>query len=106
MILQCVAPLQCCRVPHNPTTGFAPRKSSSSPETVPVTPPFSSLSTTTRRRALSLSFISVLISFLAPSCSSSAISDFSELLNSGRVRALDLRLGSGEAPTDGDQSSL
>ncbi|PON97924.1 Peptidyl-prolyl cis-trans isomerase, FKBP-type [Trema orientale] len=112
MILQCVAPLQCYRVPHNLTIGLAPRKWSTS-EAISVTPPSSpssSSSCTTRREVLSLPFISAtcssLLSLLAPGSSSFAISDFSELPNSGGVKALDLRLGSGEAPSNGDQVAI
>ncbi|KAI9126644.1 hypothetical protein K1719_002240 [Acacia pycnantha] len=81
-----------------------------------------SSSTTTRRRAVSLSLLSAasfygLISSLPPpssaasslSSSSSSkfpVSDFSELPNSGGVKALDLLRGSGEVPTSGDQVAI
>ncbi|XP_062078635.1 peptidyl-prolyl cis-trans isomerase FKBP17-1, chloroplastic [Humulus lupulus] len=112
MILQCIAPHQCFRVPQSLTNRFVTRMSSSS-ETISATPPprppLSSPSTT-RREALSLSFISAtcssLLSLLTPASASSAISDFFELPNSGGVKALDLRLGSGEVPSNGDQVAI
>jgi len=67
------------------------------------------------RRPLSLSLISTTFSALifslplppsysSPSPSSKRpIADFSELPNSGGVKALELLVGSGEVPQDGDQ---
>ncbi|CAK8571424.1 unnamed protein product [Lathyrus sativus] len=72
------------------------------------------------RRPLSLSLISTTFSALIfslppPSSSSSPlplpsakrpIADFSELPNSGGVKALELLVGSGEVPSDGDQVEI
>ncbi|XP_061368726.1 peptidyl-prolyl cis-trans isomerase FKBP17-1, chloroplastic isoform X2 [Gastrolobium bilobum] len=70
------------------------------------------------RRPLSLSLISTTFSafiFSLPSPPSSSspspspkypISDFFELPNSGGVKALDLLVGSGEVPADGDQVAI
>uniref|UniRef100_A0A803QAI0 peptidylprolyl isomerase n=1 Tax=Cannabis sativa TaxID=3483 RepID=A0A803QAI0_CANSA len=109
MILQCFAPQQCFGVPQSLTNRFVTRKSSSSETISACLPP---LSSKTRREALSLSFISatcsslLLPALLTPASASSAISDFFELPNSGGVKALDLRLGSGEVPSNGDQVAI
>ncbi|PNX99862.1 peptidyl-prolyl cis-trans isomerase fkbp17- chloroplastic-like [Trifolium pratense] len=70
------------------------------------------------RRPLSLSLISTTFSalifsltpqpsFSSPSSSSKfPIADFSELPNSGGVKALELLVGSGEVPEDGDQVEI
>ncbi|KAL5549109.1 hypothetical protein UlMin_004340 [Ulmus minor] len=109
MILQCVVPIQHCRVPYHLTVRFSLPKSSPS-KTFRLTHSSSSPALTTRREALSLSFISTtsstLISLLAPASSKSAISDFFELPDSGGVKALDLRVGSGEVPAVGDQVAV
>ncbi|KAG2684177.1 hypothetical protein I3760_10G064600 [Carya illinoinensis] len=72
----------------------------------------SSSPTTSRRAALSLSLFStafptlVFSSSAASSSSKSAVSEFSELPNSGGVKVLDLRFGSGDVPRNGDQVAV
>ncbi|CAL2226112.1 unnamed protein product [Prunus armeniaca] len=99
MILQCFAALQCSIVPHHPTVRLV------HPKIISPTP---SSSTITRRGALSAALISTtftLILTLTPP-SKSAIAEFSELPNSGGVKALELRLGDGEVPAAGDQVAV
>ncbi|KAK7279502.1 hypothetical protein RJT34_24555 [Clitoria ternatea] len=67
--------------------------------------------TTTTRRTISLSLFSAFIfsppSFsLPPPSSKFPVSDFFQIPNSGGVKALDLLLGSGQVPTDGDQVAI
>ncbi|ONI27448.1 hypothetical protein PRUPE_1G087100 [Prunus persica] len=99
MILQCFAALQCSIVPHHPTVRLV------HPKIISPTP---SSSTITRRGALSAALTSTtftLILTLTPP-SKSAIAEFSELPRSGGVKALELRLGDGEVPADGDQVAV
>ncbi|KAI4296962.1 hypothetical protein L6164_036877 [Bauhinia variegata] len=77
-----------------------------------------SASSSASRRTLSLSVISTTFnalvfsisppSFSSPSPSSSkfSVSDFFELQNSGGVKALDLLVGSGDVPANGDQVAI
>ncbi|XP_020552009.1 peptidyl-prolyl cis-trans isomerase FKBP17-1, chloroplastic isoform X1 [Sesamum indicum] len=63
-------------------------------------------STSTRRRALSLITITTIFSdccFCSNYTWSKQVSDFVELPASGGVKALDLRIGDGETPSDGDK---
>lgn len=102
---------QCFASPHSVLTRlFVPSQSH-------IESAISSSSSTTRR-ALSLSLVSTtfysLIFSVSPSSSTAAaaasskstLSDFFELQDSGGVKALDLLVGSGEVPADGDQVSL
>ncbi|KAB1222128.1 Peptidyl-prolyl cis-trans isomerase FKBP17-1, chloroplastic [Morella rubra] len=101
MILQCSATVQRPLVPHHPKS---PSNNAS------ATTSFSSSYslTASRRTALSLSVFSTIFSTLIypSSASSSSNSEFSELPNSSGVKVLDLRLGSGEVPGDGDQVAV
>ncbi|KAJ6889179.1 peptidyl-prolyl cis-trans isomerase FKBP17-1 [Populus alba x Populus x berolinensis] len=86
------------------------------PHHLPSSPPISSTSTSPpspTRRALSLSIISLstaLFSIPVFSCpaasSATSITDFLDLPNSGGVKALDLRIGSGPVPDEGDQVAI
>ncbi|GLT63060.1 hypothetical protein SLA2020_356530 [Shorea laevis] len=101
-MIQCSAAVQCPRVSHHPILRFVP----------PTSSPASSSSVTSRRAALSLCLFSTTFSTLifsppaSSSSSKSAISDFRELPNSGGVKVLDVRFGSGEVPLDGDQVAV
>ncbi|KAB2600101.1 peptidyl-prolyl cis-trans isomerase FKBP17-1 [Pyrus ussuriensis x Pyrus communis] len=97
MILKCFAPLQCFHVPHHPTVRLVHPN---------VTSPTPSSLITTRRGALSTTLISTTLFTLTPPSKSATITEFSELPNSGGVKALDLRLGDGQVPADGDQVSV
>ncbi|GMP71444.1 hypothetical protein CsSME_00029841 [Camellia sinensis var. sinensis] len=69
----------------------------------------SSSSSSLKRRAISLSVISTALSVLIiPNSKSSCWSkpEFLELQNSGGVKALDLRIGDGDLPFDGDQVAI
>ncbi|CAN6552187.1 unnamed protein product [Malus baccata var. baccata] len=97
MIHKCFAPLQCFHVPHHPTVRLVHPN---------VTSPTPSSLITTRRGALSTTLISTTLFTLTPPSKSATIPEFSELPNSGGVKALDLRLGDGQVPADGDQVSV
>ncbi|AEE84231.1 putative protein [Arabidopsis thaliana] len=75
----------------------APSSSSSSSSTVAAA----------SRRSISLSIIAVTSSVVSSFCfSSPALADFSEIPNSGGVKALDLRIGDGDVPIEGDQIEI
>lgn len=97
MMLQYSAAPQCSLAPHHPPVRFV------LPKIISCTSLSSNL---TRRGALSTALISTtlgtLIFTISPP-SKSAITEFLEIPNSGGVKALDLRLGAGEVPSDGDQ---
>ncbi|CAK7336967.1 unnamed protein product [Dovyalis caffra] len=86
------------------------------PHHLPSSPTVSSTSPlppSTTRRALSLSIISFATGFSIPtfSCcppaySATSTTDFLDLPNSGGVKALDLRTGSGPVPSEGDQIAI
>ncbi|CAK9187160.1 unnamed protein product [Ilex paraguariensis] len=109
MVIQCAASISSIHEPHHLTAPF------SLPQTpfnlISATSSSSSAksSPTTRRALLSLSTVSTALGVLAfcrnHSCwSKAAISEFFELQNSGGVKALDLRIGEGEVPVDGNQT--
>nr|GME05881.1 peptidyl-prolyl cis-trans isomerase FKBP17-1, chloroplastic [Ipomoea batatas]GME05919.1 peptidyl-prolyl cis-trans isomerase FKBP17-1, chloroplastic [Ipomoea batatas]GME11324.1 peptidyl-prolyl cis-trans isomerase FKBP17-1, chloroplastic [Ipomoea batatas] len=95
-----------------------PISTDSTPQTsvlipIPAIPSSSSLCTTKSRRDFSLSAIT--ISFSALIFSNAQIPNswaktepprFAELPNSGGVKALDLRIGDGEVPFDGDEVAI
>ncbi|KAL0699237.1 hypothetical protein Bca4012_055359 [Brassica carinata] len=67
----------------------------------------SSSSVTASRRAVSLSIIAVASSVISSGYfSSPALAEFSEIPNSGGVKSLDLRIGDGEVPIEGDQVAI
>ncbi|KAL0799333.1 hypothetical protein Bca101_054508 [Brassica carinata] len=67
----------------------------------------SSSSVTASRRAVSLSIIAVASSVISSGYfSSPALAEFSEIPNSGGVKSLDLRIGDGEVPIEGDQQYI
>ncbi|KAL1205253.1 Peptidyl-prolyl cis-trans isomerase FKBP17-1 [Cardamine amara subsp. amara] len=77
--------------------------SSSSP------PPSSSSSSSVAasRRSISLSIITATSLVISSVClSSPALAEFSEIPNSGGVKSLDLRIGDGEVPIEGDQIAI
>ncbi|KAL6185432.1 hypothetical protein ACLB2K_041566 [Fragaria x ananassa] len=71
-----------------------------------ITSATSSPSSVTRRVVLSTALISTTLGFTVSTPSNPAAAEFLELPNSGSVKALDLRLGTGEVPSDGDQVSV
>ncbi|XP_062160903.1 peptidyl-prolyl cis-trans isomerase FKBP17-1, chloroplastic isoform X2 [Alnus glutinosa] len=107
-MIQCAAAVQCPRASHHSILRFVPPISPSNNVSA-TSSPASSSSVTSRRAALSLSLFSATFSALifsppaSSSSSKSAISEFRELPNSGGVKVLDVRFGSGELPLDGDQ---
>ncbi|KAL9287451.1 Peptidyl-prolyl cis-trans isomerase FKBP17-1 [Arabidopsis thaliana] len=69
--------------------------------------PSSSTVAAASRRSISLSIIAVTSSVVSSFCfSSPALADFSEIPNSGGVKALDLRIGDGDVPIEGDQIEI
>ncbi|KAJ6748197.1 PEPTIDYL-PROLYL CIS-TRANS ISOMERASE FKBP17-1 CHLOROPLASTIC [Salix purpurea] len=90
------------------------RPSLHEPRHLPSSPVISStspLSSSPTRRALSLSIISLSTVLSIPTLSrpaaAAAIADFSDLPDSGGVKALDLRIGSGSVvPDEGDQVAI
>ncbi|XP_050375262.1 peptidyl-prolyl cis-trans isomerase FKBP17-1, chloroplastic [Argentina anserina] len=99
MMLQYSAALRCSLAPDHPTT---------LPSVLPNTTTSSTSSplTLTRRVVFSAALISTTLGFAVSSPSNSAAAEFLELPNSGGVKALDLRVGTGEVPSDGDQVSV
>ncbi|XP_022142399.1 peptidyl-prolyl cis-trans isomerase FKBP17-1, chloroplastic isoform X2 [Momordica charantia] len=102
MTIRSMASIRCRCVPLNPTLDFV--SLGSHHRLLPA------ISTPTRR-VLSLSVISTALSTLASSSSLavpsiSAAPEFFELPDSGGVKALELRAGSGETPVDGDQVAV
>ncbi|XP_062160902.1 peptidyl-prolyl cis-trans isomerase FKBP17-1, chloroplastic isoform X1 [Alnus glutinosa] len=110
-MIQCAAAVQCPRASHHSILRFVPPISPSNNVSA-TSSPASSSSVTSRRAALSLSLFSATFSALifsppaSSSSSKSAISEFRELPNSGGVKVLDVRFGSGELPLDGDQVAI
>ncbi|KAB5532297.1 hypothetical protein DKX38_018967 [Salix brachista] len=84
------------------------------PHHLPSSPVISStspLSSSPTRRALSLSIISLstvlsIPTLSRPAAAAAAIADFLDLPDSGGVKALDLRIGSGSVPDEGDQVAI
>lgn len=107
-MIQCVASSSSLHAPHSPSLRFT---------ISPGTPSIRICATASspeisRRRAVSLSTITTAFSLLPYSnynssiCwSKPAITDFTELDNSGGVKVLDLRIGDGDLPLNGDQVS-
>ncbi|XP_041027937.1 peptidyl-prolyl cis-trans isomerase FKBP17-1, chloroplastic isoform X2 [Juglans microcarpa x Juglans regia] len=105
-VIQCSAAVQSPPLPHHPKSP----SNAVSATTLVSSSSFSSSPTTSRRAALSLSLFSTafptLVFSSSASSSKSAVSEFSELPNSGGVKVLDLRFGSGDVPLDGDQVAV
>ncbi|XP_021294683.1 peptidyl-prolyl cis-trans isomerase FKBP17-1, chloroplastic [Herrania umbratica] len=100
---------------HRPTVHYLFRKTPASSPIISATFPHpSSSSSSSTRRTLSVSIAtttisSLILSFYSYSStpSKSAINtDFFDLPNSGGVKALDLRTGTGATPVDGDQVGI
>ncbi|KAM7271921.1 hypothetical protein ACFE04_031135 [Oxalis oulophora] len=94
MVIQCIACPAPLHVPHRQTTVTVTATATPSP------PP--SL-TTTRRTSLVSLILTTSLPFSPPSSYSAINSDFFVIPNSGGVKALDLRVGTGPVPIDGDQ---
>ncbi|CAN6825828.1 unnamed protein product [Brassica oleracea] len=93
------------RAPFIATVHFA------SPPSITISashsPATSSPSVSASRREISLSIIAVASSIISSGYfSSPARADFSEIPNSGGVKSLDLRIGDGEVPIEGDQVAI
>ncbi|XP_071725165.1 peptidyl-prolyl cis-trans isomerase FKBP17-1, chloroplastic-like [Rutidosis leptorrhynchoides] len=110
MVIQCIASATPLHVPHHrhPNVSISssqpsPSFSSSSPE---------SITTITRRSSLvsviSTTTLSIFTQLAVPPppSKSAVITDFVEIPNSGGVKALDLRVGTGPVPVDGDQVAI
>ncbi|CAI0392571.1 unnamed protein product, partial [Linum tenue] len=113
MAMKCLAP-NLSSQPYAYSVRFASstisaESTSAATQVAAATSPLPKAITTTRRKALSAA-ASLILSTLPFSAAnpaySSSITDFLELPNSGGVRALDLRVGSGAVPADGDQVSI
>ncbi|GLT59922.1 hypothetical protein SLA2020_327160 [Shorea laevis] len=113
MLIQCFASAPYLHEPHHNTLHRTLTKSPSSPFVSASCPSSSSSSSSAaaisrRREILLLSITTATCSILlpAPPSNSAVNTDFFELPNSGGVRALDLRLGTGATPDDGDQVAI
>ncbi|OMO65851.1 Lipase, GDSL [Corchorus olitorius] len=112
LLIHCYASAPYLRAPHHPAVHYPHRKTPASSRIVPATfhqPIFcSSSKASSRRRILVSTAVTTLLSTLISSApSKSAINtDFFNLPNSGGVKALDLRTGTGETPVDGDQVAI
>ncbi|KAK6268420.1 hypothetical protein QUC31_012580 [Theobroma cacao] len=113
LLIHCYASSPHLRASHHPTLHHLFRETPASSPIISATfphPSSSSLSSTrSSRRTLSVSIAtttisSLILSFYSSALSKSAINtDFLDLPNSGGVKALDLRPGTGATPVDGDQ---
>ncbi|KAJ0082062.1 hypothetical protein Patl1_11788 [Pistacia atlantica] len=115
-MIQCFAPVPLLHASHHQSLHFLPSKITA---TLPssFSSPFLSTTTTSRRAVLSVPIITTTLSALtlpfssptsstAASAASAATVELSELPNSGGVKALDLRTGSGPVPVNGDQVTI
>ncbi|KAF8115062.1 hypothetical protein N665_0030s0104 [Sinapis alba] len=91
------------RAPFITTVHFA------SPPSITISASHSSVSSSVAasRREISLSIIAVASSIVSSGYfSSPARAEFSEIPDSGGVKSLDLRIGDGEVPIEGDQVAI
>ncbi|XP_031280873.1 peptidyl-prolyl cis-trans isomerase FKBP17-1, chloroplastic [Pistacia vera] len=112
-MIQCFASVPPLHASHHHSLHFLPSKITA---TLPSSSssPFLSTTTTSRRAVLSFPIITTTLSaltlpFSSPTSSnaaSAATVELSELPNSGGVKALDLRTGSGPVPVNGDQVAI
>ncbi|XP_039054069.1 peptidyl-prolyl cis-trans isomerase FKBP17-1, chloroplastic-like [Hibiscus syriacus] len=86
------------------------RRTPSSPRIISATfpQPLSSSSAASKRRNLLVSIATTSFStlILSSPSKSASITDFHDLPNSGGVKALDIRAGTGPTPVDGDQVAI
>ncbi|KAM7530247.1 hypothetical protein LguiB_033657 [Lonicera macranthoides] len=108
-MIQCVASSSSLHAPHSPSLRFTISRGTPSIRICAT----ASSPEISRRRAVSLSAITTAFSLLPSSnynssfCwSKPAITDFTELDNSGGVKVLDLRIGDGDLPLNGDQVAI
>ena len=97
-MIRCFAPVRSVHAFHNHTIRFVTPKLTANSS--------SSSLLSTRREALTVSIVTTTLEILISSfsaSSSAAAAELLELPNSGGVKALDLRLGRGPVPVDGDQ---
>ncbi|KAJ4702594.1 Peptidylprolyl isomerase [Melia azedarach] len=102
MMIRCFAPGLSLHAPHHPTIHSLATK-------ITANSPSSSSILATRREALSLPIVTTTVEILTSSfCSSCSAAETKllELPNSGGVKALDLRVGTGPVPVDGDQVAI
>ncbi|KAJ0016648.1 hypothetical protein Pint_11597 [Pistacia integerrima] len=112
-MIQCFASAPPLHASHHHSLHFLPSKITA---TLPSSSssPFLSTTTTSRRAVLSFPIITTTLSaltlpFSSPTSSnaaSAATVELSKLPNSGGVKALDLRTGSGPVPVNGDQVAI
>ncbi|GAV64360.1 FKBP_C domain-containing protein [Cephalotus follicularis] len=110
MVIQCSSSVQTLYHPNHQTIHLVTPKKIRSPPLNHVTAATSSLSaskTTTRRASLaSFTILGFSLSFSCSTSSGSTVNDFFELPNSGGVKVLDLRIGTGQVPCHGDQVAI
>ncbi|XWS19918.1 hypothetical protein CRYUN_Cryun31cG0057500 [Craigia yunnanensis] len=113
LVIHCYASAPYLRSPHHSTLHYLLRKTPPSSLIISATfsHPLSSSSTRSRRTLLvsiaTTTFSTLILSLYASAPSKSAINtDFFYLPNSGGVKALDLRAGTGPTPVDGDQVAI
>ncbi|KDO77473.1 hypothetical protein CISIN_1g026149mg [Citrus sinensis] len=103
-MIRCFAPVRSVHAFHNHTIRFVTPKLTANSS--------SSSLLSTRREALTVSIVTTTLEILISSFSASssaaaaAAAELLELPNSGGVKALDLRLGRGPVPVDGDQVAI
>ncbi|KAL9452983.1 hypothetical protein AB3S75_008721 [Citrus x aurantiifolia] len=102
-MIRCFAPVRSVHAFHNHTIRFVTPKLTANSSSSS-----SSSLLSTRREALTVSIVTTTLQILISSfsASSSAAAELLELPNSGGVKALDLRLGRGPVPVDGDQVAI
>ncbi|CAH8350889.1 unnamed protein product [Eruca vesicaria subsp. sativa] len=101
-MIRCLPRAQPSGAPFITTIHFA------SPPSITISASHSSASSVSAsRRTVSLSIIAVASSIISSGYfSSPARAEFSEIPNSGGVKSLDLRVGDGEIPIEGDQVAI
>ncbi|XP_038710731.1 peptidyl-prolyl cis-trans isomerase FKBP17-1, chloroplastic [Tripterygium wilfordii] len=109
MVIKYFVSAACLHFPHHhPAVHLVPHKYLPSSTALPSSGLTSAATAT--RRALSLSLLtsslSTLTFFFSASPSKSSSTDFFELQDSGGVKVLDLRIGTGPRPIDGDQVAI
>ncbi|KAK2634877.1 hypothetical protein Ddye_029669 [Dipteronia dyeriana] len=107
-MIQCFASAQSLHTCYHPTLHFHSPKISAKFPSSSSSSSSSFLSTNATRRGALSSSIGILSLSFYESCSKSdvAATEFLELPNSGGVKVLDLRIGTGPIPVDGDQVAI
>ncbi|XVF87082.1 hypothetical protein PTKIN_Ptkin18bG0091700 [Pterospermum kingtungense] len=115
VVIHCCAAAPYLRAPNHPTLRYLLRQTPPPSSLItsatfpphPLSPSSSSSTTTSSKRRLLVSLSTLIFSLYASAPSKSAINtDFFDLPDSGGVKALDLRVGTGATPVDGDQVAV